>query len=719
MANQDPLYFRVHAHIVEHLGVNLYTTLPRVLIEFLANAYDADASDVKISADLFAIGQARNVLRAEHKLELAKATDKLAVPTLEKRTLPSDHKIVVQDWGHGMSLDDIRNKYLSIGRARREHEARSPGGRPVMGRKGLGKLAAFGVAHQVEVVTKTKGASQATKIILDYDELQKKDRAEAVPIHFELLEADGDLGESGTKITLSRLVFESVASEQETVLKVIGSAFSLVELNDFAIWLNNDVVEPPKRIFSYAFPDPNLDPEKLIEHTFEDGDGNNLTFNYRIRFTAPKHQLDTDERGMRVYAHHRLASMPDLFQIRTGIHGYTNTHYLDGKVIADFIDDQPIDYISTDRTSLRWETPLLAPLRAFLKDQMEEGIKNYQRFKDKNSKEEVEKDPFTKSTIEDSKLPQHRKRTAYRVASAIAASRGDSTADPFYKKVLPILVNGLSQGDILSTIHQLALNGSHDIVKLIAILTRLTAQEFDEFSTVIHGRIEGIDALAKLYNSVNFKAEKNEKNLHELFEKNPWLIDPTFTQFLTSDVSESELNEKLATELEVNSRTPAGYDPSSEEETKPLGANKRPDLVFLISSNSLRRIIIIELKAPNTPLHIDHLTQLEGYMRRAEAWLNSRGGEKGEYKVEGYLIGSRGDPKSKAEKQLGLDYRIIQSAQKASWSVYDIGEILDRTRRAHQEILAVYERAAVRDNQLEPELLGGEAPSDDSGNSPA
>jgi hypothetical protein len=40
------LKFRVAAHIVEDLGLNLYTDLPRVLVEYVANAHDADSPHV-------------------------------------------------------------------------------------------------------------------------------------------------------------------------------------------------------------------------------------------------------------------------------------------------------------------------------------------------------------------------------------------------------------------------------------------------------------------------------------------------------------------------------------------------------------------------------------------------------------------------------------------------------------------------------------------------
>lgn len=699
MAKADPLHFHVDPHIVEDLGVNLYTTLPRVLIEFLANAYDADSPDVSITADFTKILRARNVIRAEHKLELQKAqtpAEKAAVAPLERKTLPPENVIIVQDSGHGMSMEDLQLKYLIIGRRRRDDESssRTPKGRLVMGRKGLGKLAAFGVAHQVQIVSKRAGESAASKITLDYDVLRKVHHAEDVTVEAEIVEDGGGLGKCGTRITLSRLVFESVSNEETTIKSVIGSAFSLIESEDFVVNLNSKRIEPAQRKFVYAYPEPTIDENALIDYVLKTEDEDELKFQYRIRFTGPGQQLDSHERGVRVYAHSRIASMPDLFGIRTGIHGYQNTHYLDGKVVADFIDDKPIDYISTDRQTLRWETPLLAPLRSFLKDEMEKAIKGYQSVKDVKSETDVKADTFTQTTIEKSTLPKHRKRAAYRIAAAIAASKGDSTADPFYKRVLPILVNGLSQGDILATIAQVAEEGKHDIHRLMTVLTRLTAQEFDEFSTIVHGRIQGISALESFYRNVDFKAGKNEADLHDLFKKNPWLIDPTFTQFLTSNTTEADLNVRLVKELEIDDHPPAKYDKNSADETDPLKSNKRPDLVFLISSTALGRVVIVELKAPNTPLHLDHLNQLKGYIRRAEAWLKKQGGAKKEHRVEGLLIGSMGEADTRADKQLALDDEIQKYENNAAWKVYDIGVVLERTKQAHQEILDVYQRAA-------------------------
>src|SRR6185295_12756636 len=117
------------------------------------------------------------------------------VQPLETRVLPPEHKIVIEDQGHGMTRDDLNNKFLYAGRRRRKEEpdakGRTPDRRPLMGRKGLGKLAGFGVAKVVEVVTRKKGESHATRIVLDYTNLVKNRAAHEIEIPEDPPLADG------------------------------------------------------------------------------------------------------------------------------------------------------------------------------------------------------------------------------------------------------------------------------------------------------------------------------------------------------------------------------------------------------------------------------------------------------------------------------------------------------------------------------------------------
>src|SRR4051794_20761388 len=83
-SKKEPLEFRLHLNVLYHLGMKLYASAPSVLTELVANAWDADASEVQINID------------------------------------PADDQLTVSDNGHGMSRDDVQNKFLNVGYNRRE-----------------------------------------------------------------------------------------------------------------------------------------------------------------------------------------------------------------------------------------------------------------------------------------------------------------------------------------------------------------------------------------------------------------------------------------------------------------------------------------------------------------------------------------------------------------------------------------------------------------------
>ena len=105
---------------LEHLGVKLYTQYPPMIAELISNSWDADADTIKI--------------------ELFDATEK---------------KIIVSDDGDGMTKDELNEQFLLIGRNRRlnDSEGKSREGRPVLGKKGIGKLSMFGIAKKITVTT--------------------------------------------------------------------------------------------------------------------------------------------------------------------------------------------------------------------------------------------------------------------------------------------------------------------------------------------------------------------------------------------------------------------------------------------------------------------------------------------------------------------------------------------------------------------------------------
>ncbi|MGA9839435.1 MAG: ATP-binding protein [Thermoplasmata archaeon] len=143
MATELPPYeMGVTLNVLEHLGLNLYSNIPAVLSEVVANSWDADADHVWIAV----------------------AAD--------------GSSVTIEDDGRGMNRVDVNRRYLAVGFRRREDKS-DPGARitqkwkrPVMGRKGIGKLSLFSIANTVDVYT-TDGTSREA-LRLSAEEIRRK-----------------------------------------------------------------------------------------------------------------------------------------------------------------------------------------------------------------------------------------------------------------------------------------------------------------------------------------------------------------------------------------------------------------------------------------------------------------------------------------------------------------------------------------------------------------
>ena len=165
---QEELKMSFDPNTIEHLGVRMYSTLPPVLAELIANAYDADATNVSLTL-------------------------------IDK----GEKKIIIEDDGVGMSFEEINSKFLRIGRPRRQEENTqiTAGNRKVIGKKGLGKLSFFGIAHEIEIATKKDGNENI--FMMSWEDI-KATKSEYKP---KVVKKDGNCSvkEHGTRITLRKI----------------------------------------------------------------------------------------------------------------------------------------------------------------------------------------------------------------------------------------------------------------------------------------------------------------------------------------------------------------------------------------------------------------------------------------------------------------------------------------------------------------------------------
>ncbi|MGH2611970.1 MAG: sensor histidine kinase [Rhabdochlamydiaceae bacterium] len=205
MEKPNYLKYSVSGKIVRLLGRDSVTTDTAALFEIVKNAYDADASYVKISFEhIKIVDQAKKILEEKydkisnqirltnsqlsprHVDELVRKDESYLkhlnyVKQLEKRTT-----IIVEDNGTGMTLDQLQNKWMVVGVDKSEKELYTKKGRRVVGEKGVGRFSTEKVAHQLILTSFPAETKTAIKLQFDWDAFgaDKELSAAKIPITY-------------------------------------------------------------------------------------------------------------------------------------------------------------------------------------------------------------------------------------------------------------------------------------------------------------------------------------------------------------------------------------------------------------------------------------------------------------------------------------------------------------------------------------------------------
>lgn len=127
----DAIYFNFSYAALKLLGKNLYSNAANAISELVANGLDAKAEKIYVYIDM---------------------SDK------------AHSSIEILDNGCGMDYADLAEKYVWIGRNKRtDAELTDDEKRSVMGRKGIGKLAALYLSNRYFILTKKEGAGVENK----------------------------------------------------------------------------------------------------------------------------------------------------------------------------------------------------------------------------------------------------------------------------------------------------------------------------------------------------------------------------------------------------------------------------------------------------------------------------------------------------------------------------------------------------------------------------
>lgn len=328
---------------IEHLGVKMYSQLPNAIAEIIANSYDAEALNVHI-----------------------KLTD-----------TDTEKSIAIVDDGIGMSFDEVNENFLRIGRKRREEDnGMSPNGlRKVAGRKGLGKLAFFGIGDTIRIITKSKG--KCVDFSMNWNEILHSKTHNYEP---KYTVTDCDPANPGTTIVLTDLKrktgfnVEELASSISRLFNCFSEDFAIdISLNGSKPLEVNEKLRYNTILSQFLW---NIPQETDIQYFQDKG--------VRGQLLATEKPLKPGLRGITLYAHGRMVNAPEFFGVGESSHFYS---YLTGWLDVDFVDEQDEDIISTDRQSLSWDLPITEELKSNLK-QLLSSIERDWREKRKNERKD-------------------------------------------------------------------------------------------------------------------------------------------------------------------------------------------------------------------------------------------------------------------------------------------------------------------------------------------
>ena len=681
----------VQGGMLEALGINMYSSLGKCLVEFIANAYDADAPHVEITIPFEAINKARADIRKIAKQEIKKGKrEPFSLLTLP---IAEDIEVIIKDTGHGMTPDDIEKKFLPFNRNRRfdeetksENNRMSEGGRrKVMGRKGLGKLAGFGAAEVVVIKTKRLGLDYATTIRLDYAELNKNKDISSAPI--EAVYTEGlPLNESWTEIRLMRLKCDAVKFGQDTLMDTLTDNFFGIDPRDFNIILNRASLLQPYVPYDFLYPtvlqdrdfaEDYIEIDDLNEIDSKKPDLGKIKFKYVVKFRQRRDNLGASKRGARIYCSNRLAAGPSLFTLPSGMHGFHNISYMECIVKADEFDNITADLINTNRTQLKEDNEAVSKLIDKVVEHMKAGVAAYTKFRDEKAGDDIEKSSSGKLLLKlVDRMPAKTKKSARALLTKLSSEYGAESDE--FNNLAPLVIDTMNAGEVLIRLVELGTD-PQTISHVANALHELADIEKSDALKLYRGRRDGIRALTQLTNRGNdlWGRMGIENELHALLKQAPWLIRPEFGRFLTSDTNLDTVYGRIASELEID-----GF-ARSEDATKDEEKKKRPDLIFVMGSSqpSQSEIIVVELKSPTIPLTIDHLAQLKSYMNRIEDWCVSNLGKL--IPVRGYLIGQRAPSESKAEGPYQLRKEEEKKGIDAMWAVCSMEQLLEAALLVH------------------------------------
>ena len=508
-SERQPLRLRFLGALIEQLGAQLYPGATATMAELISNAWDADARSVWIDVPL---GQPWAV----------------------------DDRIVVTDDGIGMSYEDTETRYLLVGRKRRVEldQDCTAGGRPLHGRKGIGKLAAFGTAKILECLTvDTEG--QITSFRLDYDHIRDLDPTEDYVVEPAqgdevLRDPEGNSLTHGTRITLSMLRPRRAMNEDQ-FRRSLARRFAL-DANKMRIVVNGEEISRFDYNLDLRFPrDGRLFDTGVSETAdgwaeMESAAG---PVRWWVGFTE-KPLREKQLQGVSVLARGKMVQRPFFFHRTAGAEGQLGQEYLIGEVQADWLDeghDIDTDLIQANRDQLQFEDERLNDFVEWGQNLIRRALKEWSSLRRQRVAQGLSLSNFT--DLMERLTPEERQRMV-RVTRAVSKIPAIDVEEA--RELVSSIVDAHEDTIVRELLESIDSSTSDFQTEIWKVVQRFGLIDARRNQTIIQARLKTIAELRRFV----VGGATEVPTIHDHIKKHPWLLDPRW-YLLDDEVRLSDL----------------------------------------------------------------------------------------------------------------------------------------------------------------------------------
>lgn len=552
------LSITVLGRTLEHLGVQMYKRRDAAIAELVANCWDAGATRVDI--------------RIPEPLDYD----------------PTKSAITITDDGIGMTAEQVQSEYLVVGRNRRQKGGGSGArSRPVMGKKGIGKLAGFGLAAKMEVFTWREDRS--TAFTLDIDNLKQEGGVSAaIPIKgVRASKPAWATSDGGTRLVLRDLKHKT-ALDADKLSEALARRFSRTTRGEMRIFVNGVELGEPALDIDERFPETGY-------HTANLPDGSEVRYYYAFTKGTIK---SAELRGFTIYVRGKTAQAPPFFfNVEATASGQHSTKYITGAIEADFLDDgldDQSDLISTDRQEIDWESDKTKQLHEWGDQFARKVLRECTERKGKKMKDWILQNQPIATRV------QKLDNTSQKQVTKFLLILGE--AEPEQERALELadsLVRAFEYRhfhDVISQMDSIAADPA-DLAKFLGNMREWKVLESRAVLEIVKGRLGIIQKFHQMIvnDAPETKSKKASDNMHDLIAGSPWLLNPEW--------------QVLAEEKSISRQLREWGDSDIKEEDERM----RYDFLALTDE---RRLVVLEIKRSGHPVTLDDLQRLERYKER-------------------------------------------------------------------------------------------------------